>query len=128
MPKKAGLQQRRVRMIRDRRGTLRIFEQGSSIPFALKRCFVISDVPKGQKRAGHAVSCDEFMVMLMGSCRLTFVDGRKTSSVKLSSRREGVLVRKGVWLSLDRFSADAHLLVCASGKHHARRPPKKVDA
>lgn len=89
---------------------------------------MISGVPKGERRAEHAVSCDQFLVMLIGVCRLTFRDGRKSSTMKLSSQREGVLVRKGVWLRLDQFSKDAHLLVCASRKYRAPRPSNKADA
>ena len=70
-PVKMKLAKKRVRTIRDRRGMLRIFEKGASLPFALKRCFVISHVPKGKARGEHAVSCSLFLTELTGTCRLT---------------------------------------------------------
>ena len=130
MRKQTSLRPHPVRTIRDRRGTLRIFEKDSSIPFSLKRCFVISGVPEGQSRAEHALTCDQFLVMLVGSCRLTFKDGHSSGSMTLSTPAKGVLLRKGVWLRLDRFSTGAHLLVCASQKYRAprRQKQKTTDA
>jgi hypothetical protein len=125
MRKLPSLQRRSIRTIRDRNGKVRVFEKGSSIPFPLKRCFVISNVPKSQARGGHPVGCDELLVMLTGACRLTFQSGDKstrTSSMTLSKRTQGVLVRKGTWLQLDRFSDEALLLVCASQTYRPGRP------
>lgn len=103
-----------VKTVRDQRGMLRIFERGASLPFALKRCFAISHVPKGKMRGGHMVSCDLFLTALTGSCRVTLRDGRQEKSATLSHKTEGVLVHKGTWVRLDRFSRAAIVLVCAS--------------
>jgi hypothetical protein len=111
------LARRVVRTVRDRRGLLRIFEKGATIPFALKRCFVISHVPKGKARAEHVVPCDIFLTALTGACRLTVQTTRREATMALSYRRDGVLVPKGTWLRLDRFSSDAVVLVCASQMH-----------
>jgi hypothetical protein len=108
------LTRQKVRTIRDRRGVLRIFEKGSSLPFLLKRSFVISDVPKGKARGEHAVSCDLFVTPLAGTCRLTVRERARDVSYSLSRASKGVLVPKGSWVRLDRFSADAVILVCAS--------------
>jgi hypothetical protein len=103
-----------VRMVRNQKGMLRIFEKDTSLPFALKRCYVISHVPNGKQRGGHAVSCDLFFTTLTGTCRLTLRRGRQSTQTYLSNRTERVLVPKGMWLRADRFSRGAILLVCAS--------------
>jgi hypothetical protein len=112
-PVKMKLAKKRVRTIRDRRGMLRIFEKGAS-PFALKRCFVISHVPKGKARGEHAVSRNLFLTGLTGTCRITVRSAGREASLSLSRRTEGVVVPKGTWLRLDRFSSGAIVLVCAS--------------
>ena len=105
---------RAVRTVRDRRGILRIFEKGASLPFGLKRCYVISHVPADAARGEHATICDVFLTTLTGRCRLTVRTARRSAAMPLSSRSKGVVVPKGTWLRLDRFSSDAVVLVCAS--------------
>jgi hypothetical protein len=63
--------QRAVQTVRDQRGVLRIFEKGASLPFALKRCYVISHVPKRAARGEHPAACDLFTTVLTGRCRPT---------------------------------------------------------
>lgn len=110
-----------VRTIRDRRGVLRIFEKGALLPFTPKRCFVISHVPKGKARGEHIVSCDLFLTALTGKCRLTVRKARRETSLLLSNRTKGMVVPKGTWLRLDRFSSGAIVLVCASQKFRNTR-------
>jgi hypothetical protein len=118
------LARRAVRTVRDQRGLLRIFEKGASLPFALKRCFVISHVPKDRVRAEHVVPCDIFLTALTGTCRLTLRTARRETATVLSHRRDGVAVPKGTWLRLDRFSTDAIVLVCASQRYRSSRRPR----
>ena len=118
------LARRPVRTVRDRRGLLRVFEKGASLPFALKRCFVISHVPKGKTRAEHEVPCDIFLTALAGTCRLTVRAAQRETSAVLSHRRDGVVVPKGTWLRLERFSSDAVVLVCASQRYRPAGRPR----
>jgi len=118
------LARRAVRTVRDRRGLLRIFEKGASLPFALKRCFVISHVPKDKARAEHMVPCDIFLTALTGDCRLTVRTARREMTTVLSHPRDGVVVPKGRWLRLDRFSSDAIVLVSASQPFRPSRRPR----
>jgi hypothetical protein len=116
-----------VRTFRDGRGRLRAFEKGSSLPFALKRCYVLSDVPRGQVRGGHKVSCDLFFTALAGTCRLNVREGDGLSSLPLSARSKGAFVPKGTWLYVDRFSRGAVVLVCASKLYKDTRYSEKAD-
>jgi hypothetical protein len=116
-----------VRTFRDGRGTLRVFEKGSSLPFPLKRCYVLSDVPRGEVRGGHKVSCDLFFAALAGTCRLNLRRGDELSSMPLLAGSKGVFVPKGTWLYVDRFSRGAVLLVCASKLFKDTRYSEKTD-
>ena len=120
-----------VRTVCDQRGMLRIFEKGASLPFALKRCFVISHVREGKTRGGHMVSCDLFLTALTGTCRITLRNGRQKISATLSRKTEGAFVLKGTWLQLDKFSRAAIVLVCASQLFqdtHYSQPRSRADA
>ena len=55
----------------DARGNMRIVEVDGGLPFVPVRSFIISDVPTGKTRAGHAVSCDELLIVAQGSCLIT---------------------------------------------------------
>ena len=56
----------------DERGRMRIIEvDGGGMPFVPVRSFIVSDVPSDKSRAGHAVSCDELLIVAQGSCLIT---------------------------------------------------------
>ena len=88
---------------RDDRGQIAIFGQ-DSMPFTPARSFSISDVPQGASRGGHALSCDEFLWIAAGSCRVSFANGKQRSSFRLETGAQGVLVSAGVWLELNDFA------------------------
>lgn len=98
----------------DARGRLYAIEQSAPLPFAPVRMFLIRDVPDGQIRARHAVSCHEFLWMLSGSCALTVDDGHLRTILRLGAGESGALVSSGVWMELGEFSGDASLAVFAS--------------
>jgi hypothetical protein len=100
---------------------MRIFEMGASLPFAVKRCFVISHVPKNKTRGEHAIHFDQFVAVLVDTFHLTIRNNQREVSVRLSRRTEGVLVRKGTWLRLDQFTRGTLLLVCASQMYRPNR-------
>jgi len=77
----------------------------------------------GAARGGHATICDVFLTTLTGRCRLTVRTARRSAAMPLSSRSKGVVVPKGTWLRLDRFSPDAVVLVCASQAFGHEPPP-----
>ena len=111
----------RIKIVRDQRGTLRIFEKDASLSFPLKRCFVISGVPRGKTRGEHSIPCNLFLATLIGKCRLTVRQGNREQTFELFRQSEGVSVPKGAWVRLDRFSANAIVLVCASARYKRRR-------
>ena len=102
---------------KDQRGTLMAFEQAAPLPFEPKRAFLIDDVPEGQVRAEHAVSCDEFFVLLTGRCRITLRSQTKQDVFDLDAPQRGLFVPAGIWLKLDQFENDTSLLVFASRRY-----------
>lgn len=117
MHKVAGRFQRiKLQEIRDVRGLLTVVEEGSHVPFPVKRLFVIQDVPAGGNRGGHAHRAQhQFLFMLSGSCRMIIDDGTTRWEERMDHDGEGLHIPPGLWLELVDFTADAICVVLASG-------------
>jgi hypothetical protein len=103
-----------VRSYQDVRGRLSPLERHSSLPFTPVRTFVIRDVPPGQTRAGHALTCHEFLWVLEGSCAATVYDGRIRLTIRLHAGQQALVVSPGVWIGLSHFERGTVLLALAS--------------
>ena len=88
----------------DARGKMRIVEvDGGGLPFVPVRSFIISDVPTGKTRAGHAVSCDELIIVAQGSCLITARTGAGLEEHRLTPDTGAAHLRPGTWLMLSEF-------------------------
>lgn len=110
-----------LRVFTDRRGQLVVFEGGTSLPFSLRRAFVISRVAPPATRAGHVVSCDEVLVALRGKCVLRTNKEGGNARFPLCGDGSALWVRQGTWISLSKFSPGAIVLVLASKKFRSLR-------
>jgi len=102
--------------ILDERGNLTFVESSSHIPFEIKRCYWIYDVPGGETRGGHAFQeQDEFIIALSGSFDV-LVDSGDGKQQRFSLNRSyfGLFIPKGTWRSMDNFSTNSLALVLAS--------------
>lgn len=109
----AGVRRIPVAAHRDARGCLHAFDR-DTLPFAPVRTFVISGVPPHATRGGHVVSCEEFLWVATGSCRLTVSEAERVSSFLLDSPDEGILLPAGVEMVLTDFAPQTLLVVMAS--------------
>lgn len=99
----------------DPRGSLVAIEELSSVPFSMRRVFVISDVPMNSIRGNHAhYKSDQFLVAISGSCKVVLDDGCDVKEYCLSASSDGVFQPAGVWGVMRDFSFDCVLLVAAS--------------
>jgi dTDP-4-dehydrorhamnose 3,5-epimerase-like enzyme len=104
----------------DDRGHLMFAEVGHHIPFEIRRIFTLYRVSPGMERADHAHrSNHQFLIMLVGRCRIVFDDGRRIGSEDFDSPKEGLYVPPLVWITLKEFSDDAVCLVLASEPYAA---------
>jgi hypothetical protein len=113
---KTRVQPHEVESIHDRRGRLRVFEEGGTLSFAPLRCFVISEVPEETTRGGHAVSCDEFVAILKGSCVAVVSNGSALVEYVLTEQSGGLYVPKHTWFRLEKFERNTIVAVFASEK------------
>lgn len=104
-----------VPKILDPRGNLSFFESDGHIPFAIKRTYLITDVPGGETRGGHAYKTqEEFIVCLSGSFDLLVHDGKQEHKFSLNRSYYGIYIPSHVWRSMENFSTNSVALVCSS--------------
>jgi UDP-2-acetamido-3-amino-2,3-dideoxy-glucuronate N-acetyltransferase len=102
-------------LVHDMRGDLSAGEFERHVPFAVRRYFMVFDVPSEDVRGEHAHrTCHQFMLCVRGRCRVVVDDGRARAEVELDRPNLGLHLPPMVWGIQYRHSADALLLVFAS--------------
>ena len=98
--------------IADKRGNLSIIEEMKNIPFEIKRCFWIYDVPGGEIRGSHAYrETEEFIVALSGSFDVVIDDGKLKQTFSLNRSYYGLYVPKMMWRQMQNFSTNSLALI-----------------
>jgi len=106
--------------ILDARGNLTFIEENRHIPFAIKRCYWIYDVPGGEFRGSHAYqTLNEFIVALSGSFEVVLDDGLEKKTFFLNRSYYGLFVPSMIWRSLQNFSTNSLCLILASDQYNA---------
>lgn len=99
----------------DPRGNLSFIESEEQVPFEVKRCYWIYDVPGGMFRDGHAfINQDEFIVAMSGSFDVVLNDGTGEQRYHLARSYYGLYVPRMTWRSIDNFSTNSVALVLNS--------------
>ena len=110
-----GVSLHRMPRVADIRGSLTVGEFGRSIPFAVKRYFMVFDVPSMETRGEHAHrECHQFLICVRGSCAVVADDGKHRQEFLLNKLDVGVHLPPMVWGIQYKYSDDALLLVYAS--------------
>lgn len=96
-------------------GGLTYMEGKKEIPFEIKRCFYIYNVPENERRANHAsVTTDFVLIAMNGSVCVELNTGKEKTIYTLTNRNCGLYVPKNTWMVTRDFTPDAVLLVLAS--------------
>lgn len=99
----------------DPRGNLSFIESEGHVPFEVKRCYWIYDVPGGMFRNGHAFrEQDELIVALSGSFDVVLNDGTGEKRYRMSRSYYGLYVPHMTWRAIDNFSTNSVALVLSS--------------
>jgi hypothetical protein len=102
------------------KGNLTVVQNGAEIPFDIKRCYYLYDVPGGEERGGHAhKNLFQLIVAASGSFDVVLDDGSVKKNVSLNRPYMGLLVVKGIWRELNNFSSGSVCLVLASELYDA---------
>jgi hypothetical protein len=104
-----------LQKITDPRGNLTVAQTGFNVPFRIRRCYWVYDVPGGECRGGHAhKELYQLLIATSGSFTVTLDDGDRQETYLLNHPWEGLLIHPGVWRTLNDFSSGAVCLVLAS--------------
>lgn len=99
----------------DIRGTITVGEFERGVPFAIKRYFMVFDVPSVETRGEHAHhKCHQFLICVRGKCSIVADDGRNREEFILDRPDAGLHMPPMIWGIQYKFSSDATLLVFAS--------------
>ena len=101
--------------ITDPRGNLTVAEQMRNVPFDIKRVYWTYDVPGGESRGGHAhKELYQLVVAMSGSFTVTLDNGWERKTILLNHPWQGLLIKPGLWRTLDDFTSGAVCMVIAS--------------
>lgn len=96
-------------------GDLSFIEGSHHIPFEIKRVFYTYNLPVNSQRGGHAHhQLEEIIFALSGSFRTKLDDGKNISHVWLNNPRQGLYIKKRVWIEMDNFSQGAVCMALCS--------------
>lgn len=98
-----------------RLGNLTVVTNGETIPFDVKRCYYLYDVPGGESRGAHAhKALSQLIVAVSGSFTVTLDDGNVKRTFTLNRPYQGLYIVSGIWRELNDFSSGSVCLVLAS--------------
>ena len=101
--------------IEDMRGSLTAGEIGKTVPFQIKRYFLVYGVASKDVRGEHAhKTLHQFLICVHGQCNLLIDDGVNREEFVLDRPTLGIHVPPMVWATQYKYSLDAVLLVFAS--------------
>ncbi len=96
-------------------GNLTVVENGEQVPFDIKRCYYLYDVPGGAERGGHSHRLlRQLIVAISGSFDVVLDDGANQRRFTLNRPYQGLLIVPGIWRVLENFSSGSVCLVLAS--------------
>lgn len=99
--------------VSDSRGRLSVLEQGTSVPFEIRRVFFMHHMEAD--RGGHAHRDTEQVVLAAaGSFRITLTDAKSSLAYVLDDPSRGVYMPPMVFVTLTEFTPGAVCLVLAS--------------
>lgn len=102
------------------KGNLTVVENGKEVPFNVKRCYYLYDVPGGETRGGHAHKALRQLIIAASGCfDVHLDDGKVKRTFTLNRPYHGLLVVPGIWRDLNNFSSGAVCVVLASELYSA---------
>lgn len=97
------------------KGNISVVENGKTVPFDVKRIYYLYDVPGGESRGGHGhKKLHQLIIAASGCFTVTLDDGNVKRAFTLNRPYQALLVKPGIWRTLDDFSSGSTCLVLAS--------------
>lgn len=104
-----------ISKINNEAGNITVVENGSNIPFDVKRVYYLYDVPGGETRGGHAhYELEQYIIAASGSFDVIIDDGKNRKKINLNRPNIAIHIVPGLWRELDNFSSGSICMVLAS--------------
>ena len=104
-----------ISKVHNKSGNITVVENGSNIPFDVKRVYYLYDVPGGEARGGHAhYELEQYIIAASGSFDVTLDDGNDKKTINLNRPNIAIHIVPGLWRSIDNFSSGSICMVLAS--------------
>ncbi len=98
-----------------RKGDISVVEGYREIPFDINRIYYLYDVPGGENRGGHAhKNLYQFIVAVSGCFTVVLDDVVQKKTFVLNRPYKGLLVKPGIWRTVEDFSSGSVCMVLAS--------------
>lgn len=124
-----GVHLHQMNRVTDIRGSLTVGEFERTVPFPVKRYFMVFDVPSIETRGEHAHrQCHQFIICVRGSCSVVADDGDNRQEFVLDRPDLGVHLPPMIWGIQYKYSEDALLLVFASEYYDAEDYIRSYEA
>lgn len=115
-------------LISDIRGSLSVAEYNKDIPFLVKRCFWVFDVPTSLVRGEHAhKELHQFLICVRGELTVMLDDGSKRCELLLNRPNLGLHIPPKTWGVQYKYSKDAVLMVLASDTYNSGDYMREYD-
>jgi dTDP-4-dehydrorhamnose 3,5-epimerase-like enzyme len=106
--------------VTDNRGSLTYINNLKQIPFEIKRVFIVSGVPQGLSRGGHAHKIlQEVLIPISGHFCVEVSDGENCAEIHLSEDDAGILIPPSSWRVVTKYSSGAICLSLCSEEFDA---------
>ena len=104
-----------VSKIHNNAGNITVVENGSNIPFDVKRIYYLYDIPGGEVRGGHAhYNLEQYVIAASGSFDVVLDDGIHKKTISLNRPNIALHIVPGLWRALNNFSSGSICMVLAS--------------
>ena len=104
-----------ISKVHNKSGNITVVENGSNIPFDVKRVYYLYDVPGGEARGGHAhYELEQYIIAASGSFDVTLDDGNDKKTINLNRPNIAIHIVPGLWRELNNFSSGSICMVLAS--------------
>lgn len=98
-----------------RKGDISVVEGYREIPFDINRIYYLYDVPGGENRGGHAhKNLYQLIVAVSGCFTVVLDDVVQKKTFVLNRPYKGLLVKPGIWRTVEDFSSGSVCMVLAS--------------
>ncbi len=106
-----------IKMVTEADGRLLVMEEGSPVPFEIKRLFWVKDVTPGSSRGDHATKKTNLILFpLCGQCEVEVDDGVNRETIVMDDPTKGIYIENMIWRSMKNFTPDCIMMAVTDRK------------